>query len=84
MITKDFHRRLCVGVEGRLDFYILNANVIVKSCKDSNQVCKSQIIVDYEALDLMEFSEMSIIKSFITENTVDWEEFTRTEWFSLF
>jgi hypothetical protein len=44
---------------------------------------QSQITINYEALHLMELSKMSIIESFVTEHSINREEFSWSELFLL-
>lgn len=41
---------------------------------------KSKVSINDEALNLMEFGQMSPVESFVSEHSIDGEEFSRPEW----
>lgn len=79
ILTEDFHGGFSVGIEGRLDFDILDADPVVESSQDPDEVGKTKIVVNDEALRLMELRQMGAIQSLIPEDAVDREELSRSE-----
>jgi len=55
MESKNFQRRLSVGVKRRLVFKICHANFAEEGIHDSQQVSQSNVLVDNDSLDLVEF-----------------------------
>jgi len=82
-ITKHFHRRLSVGVICWFNPNILDADFFIEGRKNSNQIRKTQIIIDNKSLNLMELGQMSAIQRLISENSVNREEFSGFELFAL-
>lgn len=80
-ITKDFQRWFGVRIVGWLEPNLLNADFFIEFSQDTNQMIKSKISVNNEPFDLMELSQVSIIKSLISENSIDREELSWSERF---
>jgi hypothetical protein len=78
-ITEDFHGGLSVRIESRLDFDVLDANPVVEGRQDANEVGKAKVIVDDEALHLMELRQMGAIQRLIPEDAIDREELSWSE-----
>ncbi len=83
MLTEDFHGGFRVWVEGRFNFDVFDADSVVESSQDANEVGKTEVVVDDEALHLMELCQMGAIQRLIPEDTVDGEELSRFELVSL-
>ena len=77
--TEDLHGGFSVRVEGWLHLDVLDADTIVEGGQDANKVSEAQIVINNKALDLMELSQVSTVQRFITEDTVDGEEFAGAE-----
>lgn len=78
MIPKDFHGGFRVGIKGWFEPQLRNANFLKKGFNRSNQVSQTQIIIRHESLDLMEFTQMCGIHSFIAKDAVNGKV---TSWF---
>jgi hypothetical protein len=77
--TEDFHRGFSVGIESWLHFDVLDADPVVKGSQDAYEVGKTKIIVNNEALHLMELRQMGAVQSLIPEDAIDREELSQSE-----
>ena len=73
VVSEDLHRGFGVGVEGRLEAELLDANLLEEGFDGTDQVAQGEVVVGHEALDLMELAEMGGIHGLVTEDTVDGE-----------
>ncbi len=82
-ITENLHRWLCVRIVSWLETNVLNSDLLVKFIQNTNQVVQAQVSVNDESFDLMEFSQMSVVQSLVSEHSVNWEELSWPEWLFL-
>ena len=73
MICKDFHARLRIRIEGRLELEFRHAQASEEFLEEPDEVAQTQPTVDADALDLMKFRKMRLVDGLISEDTIDAE-----------
>ena len=71
VVAEDLHRRLGVGIEGRLEAELLNTDLLEEGFNGTDEVAKRQVVICYEALYLMKLAKMRRIHGLVTENAID-------------
>lgn len=72
MLAENLHTRFCVRVLGGFEPKSGNAQFGKEFIDDSNQVVQTQILVYNKPFNLVKFSQMCSIQSFIPEHPVNW------------
>ena len=70
-ITENLHRWLCVRIVSWLETNVLNSDLLVKFIQNTNQMVQAQVPVNDESFNLMEFSQMSVVQSLVSEHSVN-------------
>lgn len=78
-ITENFHWWLSVRVVGRLKPDLFDTDFLVEFCQNADQMVETQVSVNDESFDLMEFCQVSVVQSFISEDSINWEELSWSE-----
>ena len=78
METENFKAWLCVRIISGLILNLVDTNLSIEFLHDAQEVAQTNISISNEAFNLMEFSQVSSIESFITEDSIDGEIF---HWF---
>ena len=73
MICKDFHARLRIRIECRLELEFRHAQASEEFLEEPDEVAQTQPTVDADALDLMKFRKMRLVDGLISEDTIDAE-----------
>lgn len=81
MITENFHWWLCVRVITWLEFDLWHSHFCEECSNNCHEVSKVEILVNDKSFNLVEFTKMSGIKGFISENFIDWEALEWCEFF---
>jgi len=81
VIPEDFHGGFSLRIVSWFEAQSSNAKFVEESTDCSDEVVQSQILVDHESFDLVEFSEVGGIQGFVAEHPVDRKEFTAPEFF---
>lgn len=81
MISEDFKTRLSVWVVSRLELHLFNTNLSEESLHNTKQMAQTNTLINDNTFNLMEFSQVSGIKSLVSENTINREELVRLEVF---
>lgn len=79
MVREDFERRFSVRVVSRFEAKVCDAHFVEKDFHEADQVAQSDVVVGNYAFDLVEFGEMGGVDGFVTEDSIDGEQFGRFE-----
>ena len=83
MVSEDFERRFSVWVVSGLVLKVLDTNLIEEGLHNTEQVVKSDALVNNDTFDLMELSQMRGVESLVSEHTIDGEVLHGLELFLL-
>ena len=83
MEAENFKRWLSIGVVSWLVLQVLDANLSEESLHDSEKMMKTDALIDNDALDLMELSQMRGIEGLISEDAINGEVLHGLELFLL-
>ena len=73
MIAEDLHARFGVGIIRWFESEPIYAHFGEEDFHEADQTTERQTVISYYTLDLVEFSEMRSVDSFVSENSVDRE-----------
>ena len=79
MVTEYLHAGFRVGVVGRLEAQFRDAQLLEERVNDAFQIAQRQIPVGDQTFDLMELGQMRGVQRFVSEHTVDGEQFGGSE-----
>ena len=70
-VTVNLQRGFCVWVVCGFQFDVFDSNFLIELGQDSDQMIETEVSIDDKTLDLVEFCQMSIVESFVPENSID-------------
>lgn len=71
MKAKYFHAWFCVRIIGGFEAQFVDTHFAVEYFHETNEAAKSEAVIGYDALDLVELCQMSGIDGLVAKNSID-------------